>query len=73
MKRLALIAVAVVAAAGALLLPACTHTVKVEPIDVSVRPIHLTVDINLKVDRALDDFFDFEKDQGAHAPEGGGG
>lgn len=28
----------------------CTYTVKVEP-------IHLTVDVNIKIDRALDDFF----------------
>lgn len=29
---------------------ACTHKVQVEP-------IHITVDINIKVDKALDDFF----------------
>lgn len=29
---------------------ACTHRVQVEP-------IHITVDVNIKVDRALDDFF----------------
>ncbi len=47
---------------AALLLPACntTHTVKVEPIE--VKPIHMTLDINLKVDKQLDDFFDFEDD-----------
>jgi hypothetical protein len=31
-------------------LGACTYTVKVEP-------IHLTVDVNIKIDRALDEFF----------------
>lgn len=28
---------------------------KTEPIE--VKPIHITVDVNVKVDRALDDFF----------------
>jgi hypothetical protein len=43
--RLALAACPVLAVLGA-----CTYTVKVEP-------IHLTVDVNIKIDRALDDFF----------------
>ena len=30
-------------------------TVKTEPIE--VKPIHITVDVNVKVDRELDDFF----------------
>ncbi len=30
-------------------------SVRTEPIE--VRPIHVTVDVNVKVDRALDDFF----------------
>lgn len=30
-------------------------TVKTEPIE--VKPIHVTVDVNVRVDRALDDFF----------------
>lgn len=30
-------------------------TVKTEPIE--VKPIHITLDVNVKVDRALDDFF----------------
>ena len=29
--------------------------VKTQPIE--VKPIHITVDVNVKVDRALDDFF----------------
>ena len=53
MRRLALATVL----AASLLLPACTHTVKVEH---DVKPIHLTVDINLKVQRELEEFFDFE-------------
>lgn len=59
-----------VAAAGLFLLPACTHTVKVEPIE--VKPIHLTVDVNLKVDRALDDFFAFEDKYEEPAPQDDG-
>lgn len=35
---------------------ACTrHRVEVAPIE--VKPIHITVDVNVKVDRALDNFF----------------
>ena len=34
----------------------CTqHNVKVEPVE--VKPIHITIDVNVKVDRALDDYF----------------
>ena len=39
---------------------ACTsHTVKVDPVE--VKPIYVKVDINIKVDRELDRFFDFEE------------
>jgi hypothetical protein len=41
-------------AAGALPLAGCVH-VKTEPIE--VKPIHITVDVNVKVEKALDDFF----------------
>lgn len=35
---------------------ACTkHEVDVKPVE--IKPIHITIDINVKVDRALDDFF----------------
>ena len=38
------------------MLSACTkHTVEVEPVE--VKPIHITIDINVKVDKALEDFF----------------
>lgn len=37
------------------LLAAGCVNVKTEPIE--VKPIHITVDVNVKVDRALDDFF----------------
>lgn len=34
----------------------CTkHEVEVKPVE--IKPIHITIDINVKVDRALDDFF----------------
>lgn len=37
----------------------CTrHTVEVEPVE--VKPIHVTMDVNIKVQRELDNFFDFE-------------
>jgi Skp family chaperone for outer membrane proteins len=35
---------------------ACTkHKVEVAPVE--VKPIHITIDVNVKVDRALDNFF----------------
>jgi hypothetical protein len=37
-----------------LLVAGCVN-VKTAPIE--VKPIHITVDVNVKVDRALDDFF----------------
>ncbi len=39
----------------ALLVVSGCATVRVEPIE--VKPIHITVDVNVKVDKALDDFF----------------
>lgn len=47
----------IVSSAGALLLPACAR-VTVDPIE--VKPIHIVADINLRVDRQLDEFFAFE-------------
>ena len=46
---------------GALLLLLCTigcqtsHQVELKPVE--IKPIHITIDVNVKVDRALDDFF----------------
>ncbi len=39
------------------LLPGCwsSHRVKVEPVE--IKPIHITIDVNVRVERALDDFF----------------
>jgi hypothetical protein len=39
---------------AALAASGCVH-VKTDPIE--VKPIHITVDVNVKVDKALDDFF----------------
>jgi hypothetical protein len=37
-------------------LPACIqHTVEVAPVE--IKPIHITIDVNVKIDKALDDFF----------------
>lgn len=34
----------------------CTqHRVEVAPVE--IKPIHITIDVNVKVDKALDDFF----------------
>ncbi len=42
--------------AALFLLTACTqHQVEVKPVE--IKPIHITIDINVKVDRALEDFF----------------
>ena len=45
-----------------LFFPGCTkhtieskHEVKLAPVE--IKPIHITIDVNIKVDRALDDFF----------------
>lgn len=43
-------------ATALLLFSGCTsHEVDIKPIE--IKPIHITIDINVKVDRALDDFF----------------
>jgi len=42
--------------AGLFTLTACTsHKVEIQPLE--IKPIHITIDVNVKVDRALDDFF----------------
>jgi hypothetical protein len=44
-------------------LAGCTqHKIQVDPVEVEVKPIHITMDINVKIDRELDDFFAFEED-----------
>ncbi|MEM7205347.1 MAG: hypothetical protein AAF628_34140 [Planctomycetota bacterium] len=50
-------------------LASCTsHRVEIEPIE--VKPIHVTIDVNVKVQRELDEFFDFE-DETPVLEEGG--
>jgi uncharacterized lipoprotein YehR (DUF1307 family) len=50
------IALMTLALTSLLSLAACTkHEVDVKPVE--IKPIHITIDINVKVDRALDDFF----------------
>ncbi len=34
---------------------ATRHRVEVAPVE--IKPIHITIDVNIRVDRALDDFF----------------
>jgi hypothetical protein len=39
-----------------LCLQGCTrHEVEVAPVE--IKPIHITIDVNIKVDKALDDYF----------------
>ena len=45
-----------------LLLPSCAH-VTVDPIE--VKPIHIVHDINIRVDRQLDEFFAFQEKMAA--------
>jgi Skp family chaperone for outer membrane proteins len=59
-----LLAALVLAVAGC----ATQHRVEVAPVE--VKPIHITIDVNIKVDRALDDFFG-DLDQKAATMEGG--
>ena len=48
----------------------CATQHKVEVAPVEVKPIHITIDVNIKVDRALDDFFG-DLDQKAATIEAG--
>lgn len=36
----------------------CTHTVKVEPIE--IKPIYINVDVRIRLERELDDFFSYQ-------------
>lgn len=48
---------AVVVSVFVLTLVGCStsHEVEIKPVE--IKPIHITIDVNVKVDRALDDFF----------------
>jgi hypothetical protein len=54
-----------VAAAAGLAAGCLSHQIETAPIE--VKPIHVTVDVNVKVQRELEEFFDFEQ-QPAPAP-----
>jgi PBP1b-binding outer membrane lipoprotein LpoB len=47
--------------AAAIIMTGCTHKVEtksqVELAPVEIKPIHITIDINIKVDKELDNFF----------------
>jgi hypothetical protein len=43
-----------------------TSQVDVKPIE--VKPIHITVDVNVRIDRELDDFFAFEEEAAPAGP-----
>jgi hypothetical protein len=47
-----------IAALAALAASCISHNVESAPIE--IKPIHITMDINLRVQRALDEFFDFD-------------
>jgi len=55
-------------AAAVIGLTGCTqHRVEVAPVE--IKPIHITIDVNVKVDRALDDFFkDIDREEEQTAP-----
>ncbi|WP_319521605.1 hypothetical protein [uncultured Desulfosarcina sp.] len=55
LKKRWLPAVAVLWAVVSLSSCATRHEVEVKPVE--IKPIHITIDVNVKVDRALDDFF----------------
>lgn len=42
----------------------CTrHEINIAPVE--IKPIHITIDINLKIDKALDDYFkDLDEEEG---------
>ena len=61
-----IVAVAFLTVLAVLVLGGCTPRVKVDPIE--VKPIHIVHDINIRVERQLDEFFAFQ-DQPAAATQ----
>lgn len=41
-----------------LILSSCQTRHQVEVTPVEIKPIHITIDVNVRVEKALDDFFD---------------
>ncbi len=54
-RKMLLLPAAIVWALWGLSSCATRHEVEVKPVE--IKPIHITIDVNVKVDRALDDFF----------------
>ena len=58
---------------ASVVIPGCIeHRIKADPIEVKpikVEPIHITVDVNVRVDRQLDQFFAFQEDAQKKPPE----
>lgn len=54
-KKTLLLLAAILWALWGLSACATRHEVEVKPVE--IKPIHITIDVNVKVDRALDDFF----------------
>ncbi len=65
--RVMAVKVAVPASLALLFLPSCA-TVHVDPIE--VKPIHIVHDINIRVDRQLDEFFAFQEKMAASTQPG---
>lgn len=57
-----LLSILPMALAGGLLLPACAH-LKVDPIE--VKEIHIVHDVNIHVDKELNDYFAFQEQNAA--------
>ena len=57
---------AVVAALSAIHGCSVKHDVKVEPVE--IKPIHITMDINVKVDREVDAFFNEVEEKAGKTP-----
>ena len=57
------VAPVVVAMIALVLVAGCTPRVRVDPIE--VKPIHIVHDINIRVDRQLDEFFAYQEKMGA--------
>jgi len=54
-RRIFLLPAAIVWALWGFSSCATHHEIEVKPVE--IKPIHITIDVNVKVDRALDDFF----------------
>ncbi len=69
MSRKTFLPIQILAMASLILICGCNtkHEVKVAPVE--IKPIHITIDVNIKVDKALDNFFG-DLDAAAEAENG---